>query len=499
MPKQYETRELDGTNGKIYLGIPRERMIIPSFSDNRDMILYELEKAGRLGGFLNVDGHRVDRNRDRIVHGFLESPHNPEWLMFVDSDMSHPPTMPLRLTAWNKPIVGGLYFHRGHTHDPFIFNRIPKLENKDRYGRYKQQWIPLRDEVYDFLKENNVPLRDGWFTISDCPSTPLWEVDAVATGCMVIHRSVFETMEPPWFEYKSYGNSEDLTFCDDAKYKYGIPVHADVSTISGHLNWVAMGQTQFRALHESRGVELSGFTKNDAANWVAFSLGISPDDAMKRIEEGSAHVVGDYFAERFRGKKVEDIDPAEIRAFYESEEVGQLYIIELLHWNLSATFENMRRILIPVRGASVLELGSGIGSVAIQLALQQNNVVAVEVNEELREFTRNRWNDLNTYLRSSKHGELYLLDGSWRDKAVDDQFGIVVAFDVFEHLPKDDLQSLLREVHRVLPLGGKLVYHANFKQQNLYPMHYDHSDWWADFMANLGFMQVSPLEAMKIG
>jgi len=499
MHKQYETQELDGENGKIYVGIPRERMIIPSFSDNRDTILFELEKAGRLGGFLNVDGHRVDRNRDRIVHGFLESPLKPEWLMFIDSDMEHPRTLPLRLTKWNKPIVGGLYFHRGKTHDPFVFNRIDELKNKDRYGRYKQQWIPLRDEVYEFLRENNIPLRDGSFTIDNTVSSPLWEVDAVATGSMVIHRSVFETMEPPWFEYKTYGNSEDLTFCDDAKYRYGIPVHADVSMISGHLNWVAMGQAQFRALHESRGVELSGFTKKDAANWVGFSLGISPDDAMKRIEEGSAHVVGDYFAEKFRGKKLDDIAPAEIRSFYESDEVGQLYIIELLHWNFSATFHNMQRILIPMRHATVLELGSGIGSVAIQLALQQNTVVAVEVNKELREFTKNRWNDLTTYLRASKHGDLYLEDELWYKKAVDAQFGIVVAFDVFEHLTKDDLQDLMKEVHRALPIGGKLIYHANFKQQDLYPMHFDHSEWWPDFMANLGFMQVGPMEALKIG
>lgn len=497
MHKQYEVHELDGENGKIYLGIPRERVYIPAFVDNRDTMLYAMDLAKRAAGYFQAEGHRVDRNRDTIAEEFLKQRTKPEWLVFADSDMEHARDMPMRLTRWGKPIVGGLYFHRGHTHDPFVFNRVPEVYNEDKYGRWRQQWYPLRDEVYDWLMANGVPMKDGSHVIDSPVGNPLWEVDAVATGAMAIHRSVLETIDPPWFEYTIYGTSEDLFFCDQAKFKYGVPVHADLSTISGHYNWVAMGQAQFRSLFEGRGISLTTYTKQEAAEWLSDFWGIKVDDAVKQIEEGSAHAVGDYFAKKFHGAKVDSLDPKVVDEFYKSDEVGKLYIIELLHWNFSLGFDQIRRVLIPVRDTNVLEIGAGIGSVTMQLAVQRNEVVGVEPNEELREFIKLRWRKVGEY-NKHRHGELYLLDDKWKEMAKEEQFGVVVAFDVFEHIPKDELKDVLFHVHRVLPVGGRLIYHNNFGQQDIYPMHYDHSDWWADYMFELGFIQVGSLEALKI-
>ena len=53
-------------NGKIYLGIPRERFYFPEFVDNRDKVLRSLHEGGLSCGYYQASGHRVDRNRDRI-------------------------------------------------------------------------------------------------------------------------------------------------------------------------------------------------------------------------------------------------------------------------------------------------------------------------------------------------------------------------------------------------------------------------------------------------
>src|SRR5512141_2361543 len=100
-------------NGSIYVGIPRERIYMPQFVDNRDTLLTTLADAGRACGYWQAEGHRVDRNRDGIVEAFMALEKKPEWLLMLDTDMEHPPEAPLRLAEWKVPIVGALYFHRG--------------------------------------------------------------------------------------------------------------------------------------------------------------------------------------------------------------------------------------------------------------------------------------------------------------------------------------------------------------------------------------------------
>jgi SAM-dependent methyltransferase len=481
--------KLDGKEGKVYIGIPRERVYIPAFVDNRDTVLWHLEKAGRGSGYFQAEGHRVDRNRDKIVEQFLENPQKPEWLVMLDSDMEHPGDAPIRLTRWNKPIVGGLYFHRGELHDPFVFRAADR--EQDKYGRSVLRWAPMRDEVFDFLEENHVPLRDGAIAIEDTVNSPLVEVDAVATGCIAIHRSVLEVMEKPIFEYREHAYSEDLMFCHIAKNEYGIPIYADMSCISGHYNWVPMGQTQFRVLYRGRGLNLTTYSKSDAVRLLSGYTGESEADALREIEAGSAHMVSPYWQSR------KPQTPEEVKAFYEDEYTGKLYLIELLHWNFTSDFDALRRPLMDFRDGNVLEIGAGIGTVSAMLAIQSNEVVAVEPNEYLRKFIEYRWKELVGKM-SGRHGNLYLVDDEEWLKAEDEQFGLVVALDVFEHLPKETLRTMLKSIQRVLAVGGTLYYHANFGQQDLYPMHYDHSEEWPHWLEEFGFYQTGPLTAVRV-
>jgi 2-polyprenyl-3-methyl-5-hydroxy-6-metoxy-1,4-benzoquinol methylase len=482
----YQQAVIDGANGKIFVGIPRERVFIPTFVDNRDALLAQLQRAGRGVGFYQSESHRVDRNRDSIVKHFLELESKPEWLLQIDTDMEHPHTAPERLAAHGKPIVGALYFHRGKKHDPFVFQRGP--DGPDRWGNVQMKWEPMRDEVFDFLEKFNIPMQDGSLTIDNVDYNTLIECDAVATGCLLIHREVLETMEPPWFQYVTEGYSEDLWFCNKAKYDYDIPIYCDISTICGHYHWTPMGQAQFRQVYRNFGVNGTTYSKPYAAHLLSEVLDVPEDKALQMIQSGNASMVGDYWL----SKKPETED--EVNAFYDDPHTGKLYLIELLHWNQSESFETIRRGLVPFRQLEILEVGGGIGTVAMQLALQRNNVTMIEPNDLLREFSKVRWNEL----RGNLWGDIGEITMTKQLEIEPEKYDVAVALDTLEHLPKQTLLETLNNIWQSLKPGGVLAFHANFAQQDLYPMHFDYSDEWEAILAGLGFLLENPVRARKV-
>ncbi|MGC9423758.1 class I SAM-dependent methyltransferase [Vibrio sp.] len=490
MKKEYELKRDINTEGKVFIGIPRERLYIPFFVDNRDQIMITLQKAGRGAGLYQHSSHRVDRNRDNIVEAFLNDPKKPEWLQFLDSDMDHPNNISIRLSKWGKPIIGGLYFHRKQTHDPFVFKDAPPL--KDKYGRTTKSWRPMRDEVYQFFEENNIPMMDGAMTIDQTKNSPLVECDAVATGAMLIHRSVLEHMEKPLFEYRQYGNSEDLVFCHEAKHDYGIPIFCDLSTVSGHYIFSPQGQAQFRQKYQGRGLVFSGFTLPPAVDWLSGFLGISKEAAEEKLRSGNAHMAGDYWIGKFGDKEPTS---KEVDEFYKDSYVGKLYLIELLHWNMSRTFHDIKSMFIGLRDMSVLEIGSGIGSLAIQLSVQKCKVTASEINDTLRNFAQYRTGQLRKEI-GSELGAISYISEQW-SKEPENTYDAVVSVDTFEHLTAEQAQKMLKDIARVIKPGGNLMYHANFKQQDLYPMHFDHSEMWDTWLVEAGFIPLSSTRAMR--
>lgn len=481
-------------NGKVYVGIPRERMYIPSFVDNRDNILAHIHKSGIGVGYYQAEGHRVDRNRDKIVAEFIKHADKPEWLLMLDSDMEHPESIAERLIRFKKHVIAGLYFHRNESHDPFAFRKA--ADQKDQYGRMHRAWAPMRDEVYQFLTRNGVPFRDGAVIVDGVDDQALLECDAVATGTMLIHRSVLEAMMPgPWFEYKAGGISEDLQFCADIQEIYGFPrVFCDLSTISGHYSNVAMGQAQFRMNYENRGLNLSSYSKRHAIEMYADFFKIPFEKAEKIIQNGNAHVVGDYWKTKFNGKQP---TPAQERNFYNSAAVGKLYILELLHWNFTPQFTGLRQRLNHIREQNVIEIGSGIGTVALQMIIQKSNCLAVETNAMLRDFIDMRYQVIHNALETEL-GDLSVVGEEWMENTAPESFDVAIALDVLEHLPEKTLRAIVQRLAYVLKPNGHLIYHANWFQQDIYPMHHNHEAIWNDILVEAGFVPMTPMDAIKV-
>lgn len=146
------------------------------------------------------------KNRNDLAKSFLAG--NYTHLFFMDSDMRFPQASLSRLLQHDKDIVGGYY------------------TTKVR---------PFRSTA---LIENGTP---GIASIAYSPSSKdkLKQVAAVATGCMLIKRRVFEAMKWPYFWYRPEHErqefaSEDVTFCDEAR-RLGFEVWCDFTLVCGHV------------------------------------------------------------------------------------------------------------------------------------------------------------------------------------------------------------------------------------------------------------------------
>lgn len=478
-------KQLEIKNDKVFLGIPIERFLMPRFVDNEDAIKVSLHQAGLLSHVMHAQGHRVDRNRDKLVMAFLDHEDEPDWLLMLDSDMEHPVDCGLRLLAHRKPVVGALYFHR-RTHEPLVF-KSGHL-SKDVYGRDVLKWDFMQDEVYEFLANSGLPFKDASFALS-APGPSLLECEAVGTGCMIIHRSVLEAMTPPWFEYTTGARSEDIDFCYRVKKELDLPVYADMSTICGHYELAAMGQAQFRQRYRGRGLVASSYSEDDAVAWLEKLAGVQ--DAESKMAEYHPRQLAKLWDDA-QEKELSDIE------FYELPDTGRLYLMDLLWWNASPLFSDFKNALVDVRDQKVIIIGSGIGTVAIQLAVQGCDVLAIEPNGVLRDFSKKRWGQIQKVVHT-RIGKLVFKNRFARGQSRNYQFDMGVAIDVLEHMEERVLLSTMGMFSNNIRSGGKLFVHNNWEQQDLYPMHRDYSSIWDGLVIDSGFTRTGELWLTRVG
>lgn len=476
---------IEPRNDLVVIGIPLERFLLPEFVANRDKIISTLGKNA--AGLIEMKGHRVDRNRDAIVKEFIHHPAEPDWLLFLDSDMSFPEDIGFRLLSARRPVIGGLYFHRSY-HTPFVMTEHKDVE--DEYGRMHRSWTFERQKVYDYLESAGLPMKNSAATI-DGADGRIIKCDAVGTGAMMIHRSVLHALEPPWFEYRELAESEDLAFCWRVKHELGLDIYADLGTICGHYFSVPLGHSQFRDSFRRRGLLGSGYDVQTGALWIEDFSGILY--GTERIMSYSNEVIKELWENR---GDITDIE------FYTMKEVGEAYLLDLLHWNESDTFKIFKNKLVGIEKKRVVVVGSGIGTTAIQLAMQGCSVYAYEANPVLRDFARKRWEWTKERRVHSPYGEI-----EWRGPfkrgmiiGVDmlNSIDLVVSLDTFEHMPEIELAGVLKYLSMMLKKGGRLFAHNNWGQQDVYPMHHDHSEIWEKLTEEVGLFQLDDLWLVKV-
>jgi hypothetical protein len=111
--------------------------------------------------------------RENLIEMAKES--NSEYVLWLDSDMTFPPTTILRLLEHNKDIVG---------------------------CNYMKRTLPLKTVAY-----TDVNNWDSWVKME--PKNNLIEVEAIGLGCILMRVNVFEKLPKPYFEFKYRKDTQD--------------------------------------------------------------------------------------------------------------------------------------------------------------------------------------------------------------------------------------------------------------------------------------------------
>jgi len=164
---------------------------------------------------------------------------------------------------------------------------------------------------------------------------------------------------------------------------------------------------------------------------------------------------------------------------------------------MSDGFTRLRSNLRKIRHANILELGAGIGTLTCQLAIQMNNITAFEPNDVIRGFMKYRISDMLSTPGMESTVPVVIETEEWWNEIEDESQDYIMAFDVFEHIPLDELNKIIGYASKKLKPGARLLYHNNWEQQDIFPMHLDHSEHWRQILEDNGFLEISPMEAVK--
>lgn len=182
-------------------------------------------------------GPNLSSSRNQVARTFLE--YDADWLWMIDSDMTFDVDLLDKLLEVadleEAPIVGGLCIGQRYT--------------KDR--------VEYFTTMFTFDEDG-----EAW-RMDEYPSDAVVDIDATGTGCLLVHRSVFEEIrrnyDDPlvWFaeEINDKGglHSEDITFCLRAR-ACGFPVKVNTAAKVGHVKSQLINEAVYLAwLEETHG------------------------------------------------------------------------------------------------------------------------------------------------------------------------------------------------------------------------------------------------------
>jgi len=156
-------------------------------------------------------------NREQIADKFLawkwdgqRESAPAQWLFWIDSDMTFQPDYLVRMLADAQ--------------------ERPDIKVLSGTARMSGQGSDHRSVLYD-LRPNGLQSLTEW------PREQLFQVWAVGTFGMLMHRSVFEQMPKPWFSYQNpgFGSDDAINFCHNLR-RAGISIWIDPRLPFGHID-----------------------------------------------------------------------------------------------------------------------------------------------------------------------------------------------------------------------------------------------------------------------
>lgn len=191
---------------KVKVGVPARDTVMTGFFHSAVMMIARSAIHPEIEiGLTTSAGTLICDQRNKLAKATIDD--GCDWLLFLDSDMRFPSDTLLRLLSRNAPIVTCNYTTRRAPAEPVAFKSTTTLE-----------------KLY-----------------TDPESEGVEECSANGLGVALIHRTVFEKMEKPWFYIPYVPESdghwgEDVWFANQArKAGFATLVDHDLSKEVKHI------------------------------------------------------------------------------------------------------------------------------------------------------------------------------------------------------------------------------------------------------------------------
>lgn len=436
--------------GRILVSTRLEKQVTPKFFQSWSNLIKTGLRQG--DGFYSVAGLVAHKAQNDVVRHFLKT--DCDTLLTLDSDADVEPTF---LEQFRN-------YEAGYAYD--ILQAF--------YPR--RGWPPRAI----WLKRNaNGQMMEHIITDPD----RIDDVDICGTHACLFRREVFERMlgdnDPDTFEWFFYprhrADSEDGAFCLEAK-EAGFRLGATSAIRAGHVTEVTTSWDTYQDYLNVTGQRVLFDRYQELTRLVADFTGESVDMVTTKVARG-----GENVRNAWNDSAPQDM-PSE-RAFYGAPDNGYLY--DLIGWNTTPLYE---RILAPLRGIAgqrVLVIGCGLGTEADAMA-NLNSVDVFELPGVLKDFSMRRLGRRVNWLHGNQLADI----------VGDDTYGeydLIVTIDTLEHVHPNEIKSVLSSMMLMLAAKGALYCHNNWGQQDIYPMHYDHSAVFAAWCAECGLRQENEL------
>jgi 2-polyprenyl-3-methyl-5-hydroxy-6-metoxy-1,4-benzoquinol methylase len=196
---------------------------------------------------------------------------------------------------------------------------------------------------------------------------------------------------------------------------------------------------------------------------VAFT-NTSKEQVREKMNKGSVPLKEEWEAWEKQGP----MTPERIKAFYKQT---TSYIYELGQWHLwnsskrQSDLALVEDMLTKYKPKNILDFGGGVGINAFHLARAGYDVTLADLDSATLRFAQFRAERRKIRLKVWKSD----VEPSPPDKKYD----VILALDVLEHLPKDELDAAVDKLIRLKHPKTEIIISAPFGRTAMHPMHLD--------------------------